>query len=217
MVLIGAGGHGKVVLDAALLAGINVELIFDHKPVAEELFGIRVCRPSADWREVAPGTEFIVALGDNETRARIYTQLLQRSAVPRCVLHPRSWVSPRAALGGGVFVAAMAAVNPGAEIGDDCILNTSCSVDHDCQIGRHTHLCPGVRLAGGVKVGEYTTIGTGACVLPGVRIGDHVLVGAGAVVTRDVPDGITVVGVPARGINMVHDTGTRPEAACPRE
>ena len=144
------------------------------------------------------GNEFLVAVGDDATRASLFEELIIQGATPVNVIHPRAWVSPRVELGRGIFIAAMAVVNPGARIGDNCILNTSCSVDHDCQIEAHVHLCPGVRLAGGVTVGTLTMIGTGAVVLPGVRIGARCVVGAGAVVVRDVADGSVVAGVPAR-------------------
>lgn len=93
-------------------------------------------------------------------------------------------------------------MNAGACIGRGAILNTGCSVDHDCILGMTVHVSPGARLAGGVIIGEGSWIGIGASVKQLVRIGSRVIVGAGAVVLADVPDGITVVGVPARPISF---------------
>ncbi len=89
-------------------------------------------------------------------------------------------------------------INPGPVVHDNCIINTSASIDHDCVVGEHTHVCPGVRLAGNVRVGPRTMIGVGASVLPGVRIGEGCVIGAGAVVNRDLPDHVVAYGVPAR-------------------
>ena len=197
MILIGAGGHGKVVLDAALLAGVKVDVLLDDAPGCDALFGVPVRRRAADGADFSEGGEFLVSIGDDETRRRVFDELVSRGVVPVNIVHPKAWISPRAELGRGVFAAALAVVNPGAKVGDDCILNTACSVDHDCEVGAHVHLCPGVRLAGGVSVGALTMVGTGAMVLPGVRIGERCVVGAGAVVTRDVADGCVVAGVPA--------------------
>jgi acetyltransferase-like isoleucine patch superfamily enzyme len=93
---------------------------------------------------------------------------------------------------------AQAVVQAQASIGTGAILNTGCSVDHDAQISDVVHICPGARLAGEVKVGARSWIGIGASVIQQVRIGSDVTVGAGAAVVRDLPDGVTAVGVPAR-------------------
>ncbi|MCS7300843.1 MAG: acetyltransferase, partial [Fimbriimonadales bacterium] len=103
------------------------------------------------------------------------------------------------------LVCAGVVVQPDARIGRHCIVNTAASVDHDCTIADFVHVAPGARLAGGVKVGEGVLLGVGCCVLPGIQIGAWSVVGAGAVVTEDVPDGVVVVGVPARAIRRSDD------------
>lgn len=200
MILIGAGGHAKVVLDAALLMGTKVEVLLDDNPPATRLWDTPVVRRSGEWSLAVAGKDFLVSIGDDHIRARLFADLVAAGGRPVNVLHPRACVSPRASFGRGVFVAALAVVNPGAAIGDDCILNTSCSVDHDCVLGPHVHVCPGARLAGQVSIGALTMVGTGASILPGVRVGEDCRIGAGAVVTRDVPDHSVVAGVPAREV-----------------
>jgi sugar O-acyltransferase (sialic acid O-acetyltransferase NeuD family) len=196
--IFGAGGHGKVVLDAACAMGLTVDFLVDDVPAAATLNGVPVMAThQADWQAQAV-FEFLVAVGDNANRASLYRELLAKGGVPINVIHPRAVISPRAALGKGVFVAAGVVVNPEARIGDNVILNTSCSVDHDCVVGDHVHLCPGVRLAGEVNVGALTLVGTGACILPRVRIGERSVIGAGSVVNRDIPPGVVAYGVPAR-------------------
>lgn len=189
-----------MVLDAALLAGIGPEALLDDNPTTSRLWDVPVIRRTGEWAAMVAGKEFLVAIGDDHTRARLFEEIVKAGGRPVNVVHPRAWLSPRALCGSGIFVAASAVVNPGAVIGDNCILNTSCSVDHDCVLGDHVHVCPGVRLAGQVKVGALTMVGTGASVLPGVRIGEDCRIGAGAAVIHDVADHSVVVGVPARGI-----------------
>lgn len=198
-----------MVLDAALLAGMAVEALLDDHPSVDRLWDIPVLRRSGEWGLAVAGKEFLVAIGDDGVRARLFDELRAGGGVPVNVVHPRAWISPRAKVGRGVFIAAAAVVNPGAFIGDNCILNTACSVDHDCHIEDHVHVCPGVRLAGQVSVGAWTMIGTGASILPGVRLGKQCKVGAGAVVTRDVADFSVVVGVPARVIGREESGSVR--------
>lgn len=197
-VIYGAGGHGKVVLDAALSAGTSVRWVVDRQPKASRLLGVAVVGDDfPEWLNLA-SFRFVVAIGENGPRARVFHELQDRGGQPVNVIHPRSTLSASVKLGLGVVVFAGAVINPEAVIGDNCIINTSASVDHDCILGDHVHLCPGVHLAGGVRVGAGTMVGIGAVVLPGVKIGCGCSVGAGAVVTKDLPDGVTAYGVPAR-------------------
>lgn len=198
LVLFGASGHGKVVMDAALECGLEVALVADDQPSRQTLLGVRVVSSDAPEFRNLGGFSFVVSIGANQARARVYARLLALGGEPTTLVHPRAVVSRHATLGGGTVVLAGAVVNAGAVIEENSILNTACSVDHDCVVGKHAHLCPGVRLAGGVFVGEGSMIGTGASVIPGQRVGEWSRVGAGAVVVRNLPERVIAFGVPAR-------------------
>lgn len=198
LILYGAGGHARVVLDALACSARKAAWIVDDHPRCDSLDGVEIIA-AADGRWLTlVSFRFVVGIGDNCTRAAIFERLLVRGGIPLTVVHPASIVSDRSFVGPGTVLMAGAIVNPGASIGMNCILNTACSVDHDCLVGDHVHLCPGVRVAGGVRIGSGTMLGTGACVTPGRSIGSGVVIGAGAVVVRDLPDNCSAYGNPAR-------------------
>jgi sugar O-acyltransferase (sialic acid O-acetyltransferase NeuD family) len=197
-ILFGCGGHGRVVADVACEGDFAVDLILDSQPSCLELAGIPVFSSAAfDWLTL--GTfQFLVAIGDNQVRSRVYQELLGRGGIPFTLMHPGSIVSRGAAIGLGSVVMPGVVVNTGARVGQNTILNTCCSVDHDCVIGDAVHVAPGCRLAGSVEIGDGTLIGIGSCLIPGVRIGRQCVVGAGSVVVRDLPDFAVAYGNPAR-------------------
>lgn len=197
-VILGRGGQGRDVLDALLAAGRTVAGVFDDGdpplPADVPLLG-----KLDDWRaKLAPGVEFIPGMGDPVQRCEFAAAIAAAGGSLASAIHPAAVISPRAKVGPGVFIAAGCVVAPEAVIGDLVFLNANCSIDHDCELGTAAQLSPGVTLPGGVKVGDSAFIGAGAVVLPGKRIGVGAVVGAGSVVTKDVADGITVAGNPAK-------------------
>jgi sugar O-acyltransferase (sialic acid O-acetyltransferase NeuD family) len=199
VILIGAGGHAKVVYDALQRSGepIEVEVRDDDERLdGSQLLDCRITTPAGGLEGLTGAVH--VAIGDNRARSRVCRQLRQSGTRLWSVIHPEAVVSPHARLGAGVFLAAGAIVAPAAVVGEAVIVNHGAVVDHDCQVGAWAHVAPRATLGGGVRVGEGALVGAAAVVLPGVSIGDWVVIGAGAVVTRDVEDGQTVVGVPAR-------------------
>ena len=207
VVILGAGGHGRVVLDAMVRQGAVTPVGFidaDTSRVGTEVAGLPVLGPVnllAKLRREGVGGA-IVAIGDNRVR-RSYADLVREAGLELItVVHPHSSVSPSADVGRNVLVAAGAIVGPDAKVLDGAIINTSAVVDHDCVVGVASHVAPGVLLAGRVHVGDQAFLGLGAKVLPCMKVGDHATVGAGAVVIEDVPAHATVVGVPARIVKM---------------
>ena len=206
IVIVGAGGHGKVVADLVRAAGV-----FEIAAFADELalqrdgdlyLGVRVLAgDDALARARSLGVDHaLAAFGDCTARLGCCERLIANGFEIISAVHPRAVVSPDVSIGAGTVVAAGAVVCAAAYLGESVIVNTGATVDHDCVVDDGVHLEPGVHLAGSVRVGRGSTVGIGAVVVKGVRIGAHSHVGAGAVVTRDLPDGVVAWGVPARVI-----------------
>lgn len=206
VLIIGAGGHGRVVADILRAGGqFQPAGFIDSSPA---LAGATVAQLPV-WgganqlskvRQQQRLRHAIVAIGDNRVRIR-YADLLRDSGFELInAVHPSASISATASLGRNVVVAAQATVCNEARIGDSCILNTGCVVDHECDLARAVHVCPGANVAGRVRVGACAWLGIGCTVIQCLSIGEHSVVGAGAVVIRDVPGSSTVVGVPARVI-----------------
>lgn len=203
--LLGAGGHGRVVADAAAADGRWPSIAFyDDGRAPGSLVGRWPVRGDAEAFFSTLGMregvvlERHVAVGDNRRRdelARRCESLGLRLAV---VVHPAATVSPDAGLSPGCFVAAGAIVAPGAFVGTCGIVNHGASVDHDCRLGRAVHVGPGAHLGGAVEVGDRAWLGLGASIRHMLRIGSDALVGAGAVVVASVADNTQVIGNPAR-------------------
>jgi len=206
VILIGAGGHARVLLDALALNQVAVLGLTDadRGKHGQLLEGSRVLGDDSVLERFAPQTTLLVnALGSTDTmrpREQAYERLRALGYRFMTVVHPSAVVAKSAQLGEGVQLMAGAIVQPGASVGDNSLVNTGAQLDHDCVVGRHVHLAPGATLSGAVRVGNASHIGTGATVVQGITIGARCLIAAGAVVTADVADADRVAGVPARRI-----------------
>jgi len=200
VVIIGGGGHAKVVIESLRASGKSVAVIVDADPTPREVLGVPVVGDDLKLPELKGQgfSELFVAIGDNRLREKLgrKAQGLGFSLVN--AIHPSAIVSPTARIGEGVAIMAGVAINADSRIGDLAIINTGAVVDHDCRLGVACHLGPASALAGTVSVGERAFLGVGARAIPGVSIGADTIVGAGGVVVRDLPDNVLAVGVPAR-------------------
>ncbi len=200
LVILGAGGHGKVVADTAEASGQWSSIVFYDQawPATSQVADWPVLGTEADLLAQRDAMRVVVAIGHNATRWQKQQRLAQAGLPLATLVHPHAWVSPRAALGQGTVVFAGAVIQAGAVLGDGCIVNTAATVDHDCRIGAATHISPGAHLGGTVMLGERCWIGIGAVVRNNTSVGDDCTVGAGAVVVADAEGRQTLVGVPAK-------------------
>ena len=198
MILYGASGHGKVIIE--ILESINTPYIgiWDDAP-REPVWEYPVSRPATDGPP--EGEEVVISIGVNETRKKVAERLGNTVSFGTAV-HANTFISKRTTIGEGTVIMAGATINADTSIGKHCIVNTCASIDHDCVLGDYVHISPNATLSGDVQVGEGTHIGAGAVAIQGIRIGKWCTIGAGAVIIRDVPDHATAVGNPARIIKV---------------
>lgn len=203
IVLIGAGGHCKVIIDLIEslkeydIFGVTdkkeIGTILDYKIVGNDSKLENIYKSGVHYAFICVGSISNLLL-----RNKIYIKLKKIGFYIPLLIHKYAVVSPYTYIEEGTCVMAGAIVNPGVCIGKNCIVNTSSVIEHDCKIGDNTHISPNAALSGGTKVGNNTHIGIGSSIIQGVTIGNNVTVGAGAVVIDDIPDNVVSVGVPSK-------------------
>lgn len=198
LVIIGAGGHGKVIADIAERNGYREIVFLDDDKAVTECAGYPVIGESGDVGEM--DADVILGIGDGKVRRRIQDSLKNVNFVT--LVHPDAVVARDVILGEGTVVMAGAVINPGTEIGRGCIINTCASVDHDCKVGDFVHVAVGSHLCGMVRIENEVWIGAGATVSNNLFICQDCVIGAGAVVVKDIVEKGTYVGMPARKIEM---------------
>lgn len=211
VVIIGAGGHARVLFDALRLSGAEViGCVAKESPSALpeglKFLGGDDVLAGLDRKRIM----FANGIG-SIAKPALRSEIFRRFNAIGCrfvtVVHPSAVVASDVSAAEGVQIMAGVIVQPGCRLGEGILLNTGAIVDHDCDIGRHTHIAPGAVLSGGVKIGESCHIGTGARVIQGISIGNCSVVGAGSVVLRDVESESSVAGVPARPIGRNEVSG----------
>lgn len=197
VVIIGAGGHGRVVADIADSCGDTVIGFLDDSGKPNDK--VNVIGTSADAvKYCGSETELFVAIGNCKVREKIMNSL--PDAKWYTAIHPSAVISPSSVIGDGTCIMPNAVINNSAVIGKGCIINTCASVDHDDIIGDYVHISCGARLAGTVTVGNSSWVGIGSTVSNNISIGSDIMIGAGAVVVKDITEEGTYIGVPARKI-----------------
>jgi UDP-perosamine 4-acetyltransferase len=203
IVLLGGGGHCKVVLDVLEMSGeYQVYGITDlpERLGVSVLQGYKITHLDSDLASLYSHVrDAFVSHGENLWLRRQLFDLAKGIGYRFPVLiSPYARVSGHAQLSEGTLVMHHATVNASSSIGSNVIVNTGATVEHDCLIGAHSHIAPGVVLCGGVGVGQMTLVGANSVVIPGISVGHNVVIGAGSVVTRNVPDNVLALGNPAR-------------------
>lgn len=204
LLIIGAGGHAKVVIDVARAAGFEPIAALDPAAVGEICNGVEVTGSDSLAPEFfARGTRMAaVAVGDNRLRCRIAERLQAIGFTFPRLVHPSAVVSGSAKIGNGTIVMCNAVVNADASVGDFVIVNSAAIVEHDCVLGRGAHVAPGTRLGGGVRIGCCALMGIGSVARPRSTVGDYAVVGAGSTIISDIPAGCIAMGSPARARNL---------------
>ena len=201
--IVGAGGHGKVVFDTTRNMGLAVAGFLDAAPgkVGGEYMGVKVFDQDKTLKSISPANFHLAnGIGSVSVRRHFYIDACAMGFGFPQIVHPAATVSEDARLAQGVQVMAGCVVQPGARISENSVINTAASIDHDCDLAAHVFVGPGATLCGTVTVGVGAHVGAGATILEDISIGEDATVGGGAMVVEPVPDGVTVVGVPARAV-----------------
>ncbi len=199
LVIIGAGGHGKVIADIALKIGYTDIAFADDNSVGICLGYPIICK-SVEVQQYNDGkTDFVIAVGNNEIRKRIAEQYDVNWV---SLIHPSAQIGTSVKIGVGTVVMAGAVINSCAVIGSHCIINTGAVVEHDDVIENYVHISPKVALGGTVHIGERTHIGIGASIKNNIDICENCTIGAGAVVVKDISESSTYIGIPAHKVDF---------------
>lgn len=208
IVLIGAGGHCKVIID--IIKSTNeyeIVGIIDREQNSDSILNVPIIGNDSKLKKIYDSgihNAFICigALNNINLRNVIHNNLELIGFKFPVLIHKNSIVSEFAYIESGTCVMAGAIINAGSYIGKNCIVNTGCIIEHDCKIGNNTHISPNVSIAGGTTVGDNTHVGIGSSIIQGIILGNNVTIGAGAVVINNIDDNGLAVGVPAKVIKF---------------
>lgn len=207
LIIIGCGGHGRAIADAADKMRNWDDLVFyDDKLIGSKITDkwhnagsiddlMRCDRPIEG--------EFIVGIGDNARRATLTKNILTTGLKQAIVIHPNASVSDTATIGLGSVIMAGAVINIGVSISENCIINSNSTVEHDCKLLNGSHISSGAQITGGVELGELVWVGAGATIVNQATIGPNTIVGAGSTVLKNLPDNVVAIGSPAKIIKRL--------------
>lgn len=197
LLILGAGGHAKVVIETARRCGYEPSAVFDDDKslIGSEVTGVPI-KNTIDSLAIDISENAIIAIGSNRVRKLIAQKFQKINWVT--LLHPNAYICSSAKISAGTLVCAGVVIQPDAKIGNHVIINTGANIDHDCLVADYCHICPGVNLAGGVQIEEGTMVGIGASVIPLIKVGQWSVIGAGATVVNNIPAGVTALGTPAK-------------------
>lgn len=201
IIIIGAGGHGKVVADIAKLNGYK-EIVFLDDDTSKQTNGnYKIIGTTQDIEKYKGAYDFFVAIGNNKIREKLTNELRKMNITQTVLIHPTAVIDETVLLEEGIVVMANAVVNADTRLSRGVIINTSATVDHDCIINEFTHICPGVHIAGTVNIGKGVWVGIGSTLINNIDICDEVIIGAGSVVIKKIEEKGTYVGNPVRRIS----------------
>lgn len=204
VIILGAGGHSKVLINALQRQSANIIGITDPDPskIGENILGVPVIGTddviSKHNQESIYLVNGIGMIDNNQRRHDIFYSFKNRGYSFTSVIHDSAVISADAVISEGVQIMAGAVIQPGCKVGSNSIINSRACIDHDSIIGVHVHIAPGVTISGGVQIGDGTLIGIGATIIQGINVGAYAIVAAGAVVVHNIPDRAKVIGVPAK-------------------
>ena len=218
VIILGAGGHGRTILDLLRNLGYKVAGFSDPDQSlwGTIINGIPVIGSDDEVLKFSI-KEIFLALGvggtrDNSPRKRLFEHFFRKQYTFPVFVHPSSIISTNSVLGSGSIVMAGSVIQTGCKIGNNVIVNTGAIVDHDCLIEDHVHIAPGAVLSGNVSIGVGAHVGTGATIIQNIKVGAWAVVGAGAVVVNDVEPNSIVMGVPAKTRERIGDKCTKAKA-----
>lgn len=195
LIIIGAGGHGKVIADCAVRNGYT-DICFVDDHATGMCVGFPVIGTSVDLQKWDNGaTDFVIAIGNNAIRKKV---ACEHDVNWVSLIHPSAQIGFQVSIGKGTVVMAGAVINACASVGEHCIINTGAIVEHDNVIADYVHISPNAALGGTVRIGELTHVGIGAAIRNNIEICDGCTIGAGAVVVKNIQNSGTYIGVPAR-------------------
>lgn len=197
LIIIGGGGHAKVVADIAIQTGYNVLGFLDDNSKIEKLLKFEKLGNISDATLFSNSAEFIIAIGNNKIRKEISQKYDLNFAT---LVHPSAVIGSQVEIGNGSVVMPMAVINAGSKIGKHCIINTAAVIEHDNTVGNYCHISPNTALCGTVKIGKNCHIGAGATVINNINICNDCIIGAGATVVRSIEKAGTYIGTPAKKI-----------------
>lgn len=201
LLIIGAGGHGKVIADIALKMKRWEYIAFlDDSENVKFSMGIEIIDKSTSVSKYIEDYDIFVGIGNNVIRKKVQEQLEDLGAIIPVLIHPSTIIGEQVYLEAGTVVMAGAVINCCTKIGKGCIINTASTIDHDNKIDDYVHISPGAHLAGTVRVGSGTWLGIGSVVINNINIINECKIGAGAVVIRDITETGTYIGIPARRV-----------------
>lgn len=202
IIIIGGGGHARVLIAALRLQGREIIGFVDPDGANKLIYGVKclgddsvVARHKTRDINLVNG---VGSIGSGRLRCGLFQKFKTQGFRFAAVVHPTTFIADDVRLGEGVQIMAGAIIQPGSRVGANSIVNTGVIIDHDCKIGPHVHLAPGAVLSGQVWIAAGAHVGTGATIIQSIRVGAWSVLGAGAVVIRNVPAGVTAVGVPAK-------------------